>query len=440
MHGGTRDKSTKFWSFNPRDPESNLFSSLALVCDKQHQHQSWRPRFVNGTWIFPTREEAAYPQLLCERMASLFLEEAIKRGLGPDQNLQEQLEHDHASGKRQLFTTQPRQQKLKPVIAEFGHKALLAVPLTSSTTIPLETLFPKGAKVIARHVHRGFTRDVFKLNKNSRIFGDLMDGEDFEVLTIGVPWEPWQFINEAVKIGHPRFLLSRVLPETSVAVDGLLGDPASLKLERAKFLKHWSRRAAELKSQEKALHDSLPEHIRTVVAGKRLLLWKEMLTELDYPDAKVIDEVIAGFPMTGWAELSGVFDSSVRPPEMTVDQLRGQALGLNHSVVDSLRAAETSDLDQKAWEETQLEVDNGWLKPCEVSDLRTVHVAKRFAIQQGAKLRLIDDFSAAGVNQTVGLGEKLRVESVDELAACLLTVLSRGPQPLKDDLVGRTLI
>ena len=300
----------------------------------------------------------------------------------------------------------------------------------------LEIFHLKGGRV---GVHpffkgRGCARDVFKLNRNAQIFGDLMDGEDFEVLTIGVPWEPWQFINEAIRIGHPRFLLSRVSPATSVAVDGLLGDPA-----RAQFLKRWSKRAAELKSQEKALHDDLPEHIRTVVAGKRLLLWKEMRTELCYPDAKVIDEIIAGFPMTGWAELSDVFESSVRPLEMTVEQLRGQALGLNHSVVDSLRAAESSDLDQQAWEETQLEVANGWLKPCEVADLRSVHVAERFAIQQGAKLRLIDDLSAAGVNQTVGLGEKLRVESVDELAAGLLSVLSRGPKPLCDDLVGRTL-
>ena len=63
MHGGTRDKATKFWSFNPRAPEVNLFASLALECDRSHPHQSWRPRFVDGRWIFPTKDEAAYPVL-----------------------------------------------------------------------------------------------------------------------------------------------------------------------------------------------------------------------------------------------------------------------------------------------------------------------------------------------------------------------------------------
>ena len=62
-----------------------------------------------------------------------------------------------------------------------------------------------------------------------------------------------------------------------------------------------------------------------------------------------------------------------------MNQLKGIALGLNHAVVDSLMQAEVSELDAPAWEETQTEIDNGWLVPCEVADLRTVHVAKRFS-------------------------------------------------------------
>jgi hypothetical protein len=61
MHGGERDKATKLWSFNPRDPNTNMFATLALECDKKHVHQSWRPRFLDGKWIYPTKEEAALP-------------------------------------------------------------------------------------------------------------------------------------------------------------------------------------------------------------------------------------------------------------------------------------------------------------------------------------------------------------------------------------------
>ena len=38
MHGGERDKATKFWSYNPRKPAVNLFAPLGLECDKQHVH------------------------------------------------------------------------------------------------------------------------------------------------------------------------------------------------------------------------------------------------------------------------------------------------------------------------------------------------------------------------------------------------------------------
>ena len=142
--------------------------------------------------------------------------------------------------------------------------------------------------------------------------------------------------------------------------------------------------------------------------------------------------------MTGWVEESGVFQPDVRPPEMTVQQLKGIALGVNHAVVDSLRQAAVTELDAPAWDETEIEIERGWLAPCQVDDLREVHVAKRFPLLQGGKLRLIDDFTAAGVNQTVGMAEKLRVESVDELAANILVAIMRAGGRAGLTLVGRT--
>ena len=136
-------------------------------------------------------------------------------------------------------------------------------------------------------------------------------------------------------------------------------------------------------------------HLKKVLEGKRILLWKEVLEQLGYPDAKIMDEVVKGFPLTGWAEQSGVFMPDVRPPEMDITQLKGMSLGLNHAVVEALKNSEPSELDAPAWEETQQEVEQGWLRPCEVDDLREVHIAKRFPIQQGGKLRFIDDFTVA---------------------------------------------
>ena len=380
-----------------------------------------------GHGFFPQKEEAAYPHLLCVRMASLLLQEAVARGLGPDDDLSQQLEHDPIVGKRQIFTTQPRQQKLRPAISEFGYFMYLALTVADAPSNFLDTMCPKGSKVVSRHVQRGFQRDVFLATKNAAVVNHIGEGEVFEVVKVGVPREPQQFITAAVELGHPRFLLARVSKDALSAVNGLLGDAADLSLQRSKFLKWLLRRANELRPQEVELHENLPVHLKKVLEGKRILLWKEVLEQLGYPDAKIMDEVVKGFPLTGWAEQSGVFMPDVRPPEMDVMQLKGMSLGLNHAVVEALKNSEPSELDAPAWEETQHEVDQGWLRPCEVDDLREVHIAKRFPIQQGGKLRLIDDFTVAGVNQTVGLGEKLRVESVDELAAHVLVALSNAP-------------
>ena len=200
MHGGTRDKATKFWSFNPRVPSENLFDPLGLLCDGNHTHQSWRAKFLDGKWIFPTKEEAAYPHLLCVRIASILLQEAFARGLGPDDDLSQQLEHDLLVGKRQLFTTQPRQQKLRPAISEFGYFMQLALTVSDAPTNFLDNLCPKGSRIVARHVQGGFNRDVFMAMNNAKLVNEIKEGDVYELVKVGVPREPPQFITAAVAL------------------------------------------------------------------------------------------------------------------------------------------------------------------------------------------------------------------------------------------------
>ena len=54
MHGSDRDKWT-CWYGTP-----NVFNSLALRCDGQHQHAQWHPSLPNGVVSFPTAQEASY--------------------------------------------------------------------------------------------------------------------------------------------------------------------------------------------------------------------------------------------------------------------------------------------------------------------------------------------------------------------------------------------
>ena len=53
---------------------------------------------------------------------------------------------------------------------------------------------------------------------------EILEGETFELIKVGVPRDPQQFIDAAVALGHPRFLLARLDSNASEAVGHLLGN------------------------------------------------------------------------------------------------------------------------------------------------------------------------------------------------------------------------
>lgn len=163
----------------------------------------------------------------------------------------------------------------------------------------------------------------------------------------------------------------------------------------------------------------MPQHLRRILEGKRLLLWREeILVELEYPDVAVVDDMCSGFKLTGWAPCTGVFRPDVRRPSLGIKQLISMSKGLNAAVVNSLHGAVESEYDQFVWNETITEVEKGWLAPSSMEESECF-VAKRFPVPQKDKVRLVDDFTICGVNGAYGLQEKLRVQAVDELCAYL---------------------
>ena len=98
-----------------------------------------------------------------------------------------------------------------------------------------------------------------------------------------------QFIAKAIEAGHSR-VLSALLPavlEKAVAMNAStsLQDLASMRLS---WLKRWSSRAQELAQLEKDLRRSLPPHRAAVLAGKRILLYEELLQRYGCPDLGVV--------------------------------------------------------------------------------------------------------------------------------------------------------
>ena len=153
------------------------------------------------------------------------------------------------------------------------------------------------------------------------------------------------------KAGHPKNLLKRIDSELREAVLSMREENhAKTVSTRAAFFKKWLAKAKELKPAGQKLHSNMAPHLASILKGKRLLLWKEILVDLKYPDAAVIDEGIHGFSLTGWSKPTGVFRADVRPPNQTLDQLKGSACGLNSAVIGPLKVRNgISLMSRRCW-------------------------------------------------------------------------------------------
>ena len=110
-HGGSRKKSTKFWCTH------DWFLGLAATCpgNDSHFHKSWAPTVVDGVVQYPTAEEAAYPELLCQRLAESFRAALLDLGVVDVDNFETQQQVEQTPMHRLIMGALPRGKKYKPL-------------------------------------------------------------------------------------------------------------------------------------------------------------------------------------------------------------------------------------------------------------------------------------------------------------------------------------
>ena len=152
-HGGDRDKLTKLWVNN------DWLNSLALLCDRQHQHAGWKPKLLNGQPRYATAEEAAYPWLLCRRIVDLVILQAVQCNATNAQDISHDPDPSDSLG-RVVLGALPRGLKAKPLVAEYGHSICAVIPAQHEDHLqPFLQTLPKGSKVLTRRlVKRGEIR------------------------------------------------------------------------------------------------------------------------------------------------------------------------------------------------------------------------------------------------------------------------------------------
>ena len=327
-----------------------------------------------------------------------------------------------------ILGTLPRGNKVPPLLTDFLQHKVIKVsdyPFLSQaqigTRLADNKFFPKGARLL-------------------KMWNDQMGKEEQDLFAeIGIPVQPLDYIQQACQLVHPESRDVK-LSEGLEKVVQMLGNSGGMALRRARI--GWTSSVVDLARQcaqaEKQMVVNRPSHLISVLKGKRFATLHAALQQVAYEDADVALEANQGFPLAGWMKRSQVFASCIRPPEMHVETLVAMTASYNARTIASVKASGDHEMDREVWASTLAEVDGGSLEgPFETCDLPSGHlVSPRFGLRQGAKVRPIDNMSASGLNATVGLPEKLQVDTVDEIAAVIKRCMQVHGKGCK--LVGRT--
>ena len=238
--------------------------------------------------------------------------------------------------------------------------------------------------------------------------------------------DPEEFLERAVAAGHPASFGS-YLPETlRRCISRSLGMTASERVAaRASALKFWLRTSPELRTVETEIHAKLDSGVEEVVRGKRIALWKEMLESIGYSDLGVVDEFCSGATLTGPTCPTGLWPKQFTPATLTEEELQQQATVQRRHLTYSQVVFFGEEIARSVWKQTLDEVAKGELEgPLALDDIPlNGPLSKSLGVEQGGKVRCVDDFSASGVNATAQPLESPKPHTLDVVAGMISTVM-----------------
>ena len=186
--------------------------------------------------------------------------------------------------------------------------------------------------------------------------------EAAEVVWVGIPREPEDFLEKAVLAGHPKSLLDfEVDPQVSLLIDNLLESQVRCPDEGLNGLKHWSDRREQLEAAESEARKAWPKHVAQVLGDKATVLLDELLHRFDFPDTRLVKHMTQGFRLSGWLCKTGVFVPDPRPPSTTLAAQLKTAKVRNQATIAKLATQAPDEVSKKSWGDTQEEVARGLL-------------------------------------------------------------------------------
>ena len=419
-------------------------------------------------------------------IAVVFTRILLNNGIAPLPDSLDQVQECSLQSLQKMRATtgiQARASKMPPLVRTYKTRIKLQGPVAALpnfsvlqrtrndillTSVPPQTL-PKGSRLLAIEITSSCTtggggqsevlnRDNADFNKSDQGTADnCNDGDNFSHEWIsplkiydvvdcekgakvpkseneskqqiwGTPWTPEEFVERAVAAGHP-ISFQCYLPETlrSCMSKSLGMTSADRIAARSQALKFWLRRSLELRSAEADLHAGLNPGVEEVVRTKRILLWKEMLESLEsikYPDIGVVEEFCDGATLTGPTFETGLWPKQFTPATLTEGELRQQAVAQRYGLTYDQVVFFNEEIAQSVWQQTLDEVTKGELEgPLPLAEIPSdIPLSKRFGVEQGGKIRCVDDFSASGINAAAQPLESPKPHTLDVVAGMLSTL------------------
>ena len=260
--------------------------------------------------------------------------------------------------------------------------------------------------------------------------------ERISALFFGVYRSCEQFVNDAVVAGHPVGKTSKLPGALQEAVDFVAANSMyKVAKHRHDTLAFWLSRAKALSDQEADLK-GLPPSLQSILGPSACCCGRRCWNFYSYPDLEVFDEVVNGTHLAGAAPVVPAFDSCFKPAKITMKELSSSAKASRTSLLASIRSSGDPEIDQTVMQKTMEELECGWLEgPIPVSEPPAeAVVSRRFGIRHSSgdvvKIRLIDDFSASGVNDIVQVESATKLHTLDVAAALCMELLkvSSGQQ------------
>ena len=407
-HGGLRDKWTCWFG------TKSVFTGLRALCSHDHPKDAWRPYMDQyGRPVFPTKAEAAYPELLCQRVAQIVRLAAIDRGAKVDPNAYRPTDKqsDAKLNRKHGLAALP------PIVAEY--KLVTDTIPNSKVSYKVISALPSSGKKGDDHA-LGLRGTQIQLSDEYKT-GDAL---------YGVYRDHKEFLDAALSAQHPMDAACHVPEVLARNIAKVLNDGPKLTNARRKLeVLKIKKRALQLQHEEEQLHASMDPEMAMLMKGKNLLLWKELMEQTGVDDPTLFEECVSGFRLVGQAQASPQFPYGFVPMQQTPEELQRKAIWLRKANTSKCRSTGRNELDELVWKQTLEERDLGWLKgPFDENEIDALVgssqwlATRRFPLEQKDKTRLIDDALASGLNSAYGTSNKLVLFDVDTLVSMVVQI------------------